>query len=384
VEGSFNTALGGGALALNLGDSNTAVGAAALLLNTTGEQNTAVGTDTLVFNDTGASNTAIGFFALGDNTSSGNTAAGAFALTSNTAGTFNTAIGGGSLLSNTDGNGNTAAGTLALNVNIHGGLNTAVGLGALQNSLNSNNTAVGAGAIGLTTIGANNTAVGFSALHNNLIGGGNTAVGSGALENATAGLNIGVGLNAGSGVTTAHNAICIGTAGDDVNDSCFVGNVFGVTTDLSDAVPVFVDSLGQLGTVNSSQRFKKDIQPMESTSSSVLGLKPVTFHYKTDKRNTPQFGLIAEEVAKVNPDLVVRDKNGQLLTVRYDAVNAMLLNEFLKEHKKVQDLEVTVVQQQRGMEVLTAQLKEQAAQIQRVSAQLEMAKPATKVAVGNQ
>ncbi len=354
---NFNTGIGGGALVLNTGDSNTAVGAAALLLNTTGENNTAVGTDALVFNAVGFNNTAVGFFALENNTSSGNTGLGS---------------------------GDTTVGVLSLSANIHGDLNTAVGLAALQNTVNSDNTAVGAGALSLNTIGAGNTAVGHSALHDDVIGGSNTAIGSGALEHALAGFNIGVGPNAGSAVVNSHDVICIGSPGAEVNDSCFIGNIRGVTTDLNDAVAVLIDSAGQLGTMSSSQRFKKDIKPMETTSDSILSLKPVTFHYKSDKSNTPQFGLIAEEVAKVNPNLVVHDKDGQIYTVRYEAVNAMLLNEFLKEHKKVQDLEGTVAQQQKGMEVLTAQLREQAAQIQKVSAQVEMAKPMTKVAVGSQ
>ncbi|KAF5409402.1 MAG: Chaperone of endosialidase [Candidatus Udaeobacter sp.] len=160
---------------------------------------------------------------------------------------------------------------------------------------------------------------------------------------------------------------------------------------------MIVDSDGQLGTSNSSRRFKKDIKPMDQTSEVILALKPVTFHYKnadTKKaENTPQFGLIAEDVAEVNPDLVVRDADGQPLTVRYDAVNAMLLNEFLKEHKKVEEQKTNITQlnakmanqaalmaqQQKGMELLTAQLKEQAAQIQKVSAQLEVNKPAPQI-----
>jgi predicted ribosome quality control (RQC) complex YloA/Tae2 family protein len=135
---------------------------------------------------------------------------------------------------------------------------------------------------------------------------------------------------------------------------------------------VLIDSRGQLGTTSSSQRFKKDITPMESSSNSILDLKPVTFHYKSDKSDRPQFGLIAEEVAKVNPDLVVCDKNGEIYTVRYDAVNAMLLNEFLKEHKRVEQLETTV-------ESLAATVKEQAAQIQKVSAQIEINRSAPQM-----
>ncbi len=364
---NYNTGLGAGTLVLNTGDSNTAVGAAALLLNTTGVNNTGIGTDALVFNDTGNNNTALGVFALG----------------SNTTGNANTAIGGGSQNGNIDGGGNTAVGALSLSANLHGTLNTAVGIAALQNNVANNNTATGAGALNQNTSGAANTAVGLNALQHNVIGGGNVAVGNQALVDSTAGFNTAVGNNAGMAVTTAHNVIAIGSPGADVSDSCFIGNIFGVTT-VGIPLPALVDPAGQLGTLGSSERFKKDIKPIDKLSEGILALKPVTFHYKKDKANNPQFGLIAEEVAKVNPDLIVRDKNGEIYTVRYDAVNAMLLNEFLKEHKKVQDLEGTVAQQQKGMEVLTAQLKEQAAQIQKVSAQVEMAKPATKVAVGNQ
>jgi uncharacterized coiled-coil protein SlyX len=195
-----------------------------------------------------------------------------------------------------------------------------------------------------------------------------------------------VGADAGSGVTTAIGVIAIGSSGADVPGSCFIGNIRGVTTNNANAIPVVIDSFGQLGTLSSSQRFKKDIKPMEGTSGSVLDLKPVTFHYKNDKSNIPQFGLIAEEVAKVNPDLVVRDKDGQVYTVRYDAVNAMLLNEFLKAHCKMQEQEATIARlkstdakqeatiakQQKQIEALTAGL-------QKVSAQLEASKPAPQV-----
>jgi trimeric autotransporter adhesin len=162
---------------------------------------------------------------------------------------------------------------------------------------------------------------------------------------------------------------------------------------------VLVDSAGQLGTTSSSRRFKKDIKPMDKASKAILALKPVTFHYKSDKTNTRQFGLVAEEVAAVNPDLVVRDADGEIYTVRYEAVNAMLLNEFLKEHMTVQklkasaakqearitqertDFEATIAQQQKEIKTLAANVKEQASQIQKVSAQLEITKPATKVAL---
>ena len=169
----------------------------------------------------------------------------------------------------------------------------------------------------------------------------------------------------------------------------------GVTTGIANAIPVLVDSAGQLGTMSSSARFKKGIKPMNNASEAVLALKPVTFHYKSDKSDTPQFGLIAEEVAAVNPDLVVRDDNGKIYTVRYDAVNAMLLNEFLKEHKKVErqdrrireqeamithlksDLQAMAAAQQKQIEALRAGL-------QKVSAQLEMSKPAPQTVLNSQ
>jgi hypothetical protein len=171
-----------------------------------------------------------------------------------------------------------------------------------------------------------------------------------------------------------------------VNNSCFIGNIRGVTTQNANAIPVLIDSAGQLGTMSSSARFKTEIKPMDKASEAILALKPVTFHYKSDASGIPQFGLIAEEVAEVNPDLVVRDENGEIYTVRYDAVNAMLLNEFLKEHRRVEQQQATIQQLKsnaakqeatiselkRDLGVLTAQLKEQAAQIQKVSAQIEM------------
>jgi len=194
--------------------------------------------------------------------------------------------------------------------------------------------------------------------------------------------------DAGLGVTTADNVICIGAnvLGANVSNVCFIGNIRDVQTQNADAIAVVVDSAGQLGTVSSSQRFKTGIRPMSKASEAVLALKPVTFYYTSDKTDTPQFGLIADEVAKVNPNLVVRDKNGEIYTVRYEAVNAMLLNEFLKEHKaflkeqrKVEEQEKTIVELKSGVIALAATVKEQAAQIQKVSAQLETNKPATQV-----
>jgi len=139
----------------------------------------------------------------------------------------------------------------------------------------------------------------------------------------------------------------------------------------ANGVPVLINSQNKLGTVLSSRRFKKEIKPMDRTSEAILALKPVTFQYKNDKEGMPQFGLIAEEVFQVNPDLVVRDKNGELLSVRYDQVNAMLLNEFLKEHRKNEEQEATINRLQRHIEALTAGL-------QKVSAQIQLSKPAPR------
>jgi hypothetical protein len=233
---------------------------------------------------------------------------------------------------------------------------------------------MGAGALHLSVAGGNNTAVGFNALGSEVTGISNVAVGSGALANAIHGFNIAVGADAGSAVTTAVGVIAIGHLGANVDGGCFIGNIRGRTTHIADAIPVVIDSSGQLGTLSSSHRFKKDIKPMEGTSGSVLDLKPVTFHYKNDESNIPQFGLIAEEVAKVNPDLVARDKNGEIYTVRYDAVNAMLFNEILKEHRKVEKLEEAVAK-------LGATVKEHAAELRRVSVQVNH--PAAELVLSN-
>jgi len=177
--------------------------------------------------------------------------------------------------------------------------------------------------------------------------------------------------NAGLNVTTAQNVICIGRPGQNVNNTCFIGNIFAVTTGIADAINVVVDSNGQLGTMSSSRRFKNEIEPMDKASEAILALKPVTFHYKSDRTNMRQFGLIAEEVVEVNRDLIVCDENGEIYTLRYEAVNAMLLNEFLKEHRKVKELEANAARQQEQIEALTTGL-------QKVSAAIEASKPATQ------
>jgi hypothetical protein len=310
------------------------------------------------------------------NLSSGvaNSALGWYSLFTNTSGSYNTGVGAGTLLFNNNGEENTAIGVAALLLNTDGLQNTAIGAVALlNNGIGIENTAIGDSALQNNTEGGGNTATGFQTLSSNIDGDLNTAYGDKALRFNTSGSNnTALGNSAGNGVTTADHVICIGAQGANVSNTTWIGNVYGATTQSVTTAPVIVSDTGQLGTVVSSERFKKDISTMEKASEVILSLRPVTFHYKTDAQGTPQFGLIAEEVAKVNPALVLPDKEGKPYTVRYDAVNAMLLNEFLKEHRKNEE-------QQKQINVLTAQLKEQAAQIQKVSAQLETSKPAPQV-----
>ena len=359
--------------------------------------NTAEGQDALLGLTSGTFNTAIGFLSLsGLKKANFNTGLGAGTLLFNGA-DENTATGAGALLSNTIGSPNTATGAFTLFLNTEGTFNTATGDRALfSNTVGSNNTATGASSLSNNTVSSDNTADGVSALANNATGNFNTADGANALFNNTTGSNnIALGFLAGDNITGDNN-IDIGAEGvaDDSNTirigtnqrGTFIAGIRGATTENANAIPVLIDSAGQLGTLSSSRRFKKEIGPMDKASEAILALKPVTFHYRHDNTSTLQFGLIAEEVARVNSDLVVRDKNGEIYTVRYDAVNAMLLNEFLKEHKKVEqqqaniaELNLTVAQQQKAMEVLAAQLKEQEAQIQSVSARIEAGKPAPQM-----
>ena len=263
--------------------------------------------------------------------------------------------------------------------NTTGVSNTAIGDVALvDNTIGTNNIGIGVGALANNTNGANNTAEGYQALFVNTAGSENTAVGLQALSNNITCANTTVGIGAGGDITTANAVICIGAGvlGANVTNSTWIAGVFGVTTQNGTTMPVIVSADGQLGTLASSERFKKDIASMEKASEAILSLRPVTFHYKTDGENTPQFGLIAEEVAKVNSALVLPDKEGKPYTVRYDAVNAMLLNEFLKEHRTVQE-------QQKEIDSLKAELKEQRTLIQKVSAQLEVSKAAPQTVLNN-
>jgi Chaperone of endosialidase len=350
TTGFSNTAAGFGALEKNTtGHENTATGAGALLSNTTGANNTANGSGSLILNTTGSFNAANGDSALFSNTiGSLNTANGFDALRSNTTGGNNTANGAAALKSNTTGNANTADGTSALGNNTTGGGNTADGVQALNHN----------------TTGTNNTADGFNALFRNTTGGNNIALGVGAgLLLTTGNNNIDIGNR---GVGGESNTIRIGTAG--TRKAAFIAGIRGAT--VPGGIGVVVGPDGHLGTSTCSERLKEAIKPMGKASEAILALKPVTFRYKhkLDPEGIPQFGLIAEQAEKVNPDLVARDHRGKVLTVRYEAVNAMLLNEFLKEHRKVQELGATIARQQKEIEALAASLKEQTLQISKVRA----------------
>jgi hypothetical protein len=301
---------------------------------------------------------------------------------------FATAEGTKALQSLTTGSANTAVGWFSLFSNASGSFNTATGAGSLLFNIADDNTATGAAALFSNTTGTDNTANGVLSLLSNTTGVANTAIGASALYYNTGSSNTALGAGAGSNVITASNVICIGIPGADVSNSCFIDNIYGETTVSGTTLPVIVSNTGQLGTAPSAARFKKEIKPMDKASESILALRPVTFHYKSDTKGTPQFGLVAEEVAAVNPDLIVRDKNGEVYTVRYDAVNAMLLNEFLKEHGKVEKLEATVAKQQKDFQrtamVQQKQIEALTAGLQKVSAQFEVSKSAPQTAENNQ
>jgi trimeric autotransporter adhesin len=386
TSGSNNTAEGLRALFTNTtGSRNTANGVYALYSNTSGGQNTASGQNALRSNTTGSSNTATGFETLFKNNGYFNTATGYHALYANTTGNFNTGNGHQALARNTTGTGNTASGVNALVFNTIGGNNAAYGDSALySNTTGLRNTASGYQALYSNTTGPENTAVGYLALFANTSGGQNTAMGGGALFNNTTGnSNTALGLNAGSGVTTASNVIAIGSDGANVSNSCYIGQIFGQTS--SSGTTVFINSAGKLGTSTSSRRFKEEINPMKRASEALFALKPVTFRYKKeiDPQGIPQFGLVAEEVEEVSPDLVVRDGEGKVNTVRYEAVNAMLLNEFLKEHGRVQELRASAAEQKKEIAKLKQQLHDQAEAIRKVRERVDLSAPSRQL-IANQ
>jgi hypothetical protein len=412
--GSDNSAFGYNVLYFNTdGTLNTALGSSALYDNTTGSENTAAGAESLFSNTSGADNVAIGEAALYSNTTgSGNTATGETALYSGTSGTENAAYGKEALYYNT-GSDNTASGVRALYSNNSGGGNTATGweamygigsAGAIGQLTGNYNTAVGYESMHSVDSGSANTAVGASSLYMNNSGSNNTALGWGALANNEGSNNISIGYESGLNAETSANSIYIGNQGN-VQDNgaiyigstqtlTYVAGIYGTTT--SEGVAVYINRNGQLGTVVSSQRFKDDIRDMSDASDVLFSLRPVSFRYKheIDPQGIAQFGLIAEEVEKIDPALVVHDADGKPYSVRYEQVNAMLLNEFLKEHKLTEQQRVQTQEQQAVIDrlkaseaddrheiaVLTAALKEQASLIQKVSAEVELAGQAPRTA----
>jgi len=379
---NFNTFLGDDALVNNTtGFGNTAIGSSALASNTTGTVNTATGYAALYSNTTGYLNTATGAGALDQNTTGySNTAIGSSALASNTTGIDNTATGYAALYSNTSGNFNTAIGEAALTFNTTGYSNTATGALALdQNTTGYSNTAIGSSALLVNTTGSNNTAIGNSALNANTTGSNNIAIGHEAgIRHTTGSNNIYVESR---GAVNEFRTIRIGTTS--THGRTFIAGVSGVT--VAGGVGVIVDNNGQLGTVVSSERFKDAVKPMDKASEAILALKPVTFRYKheLDPKGIPQFGLVAEDVEKVNPELVARDEQGKPYTVRYEAVNAMLLNEFLKEHRSVQELKSAAAKQEAIISRQQKQIEALAAGLQKVSAEVEMSRPAPQTVLNS-
>jgi len=365
-SGSYNTAIGAATLLFNTSDSNTAVGTAALLFNTGGSNNTAVGTGALVNNLIGVDNTAIGYQALSNNNEGGvnntgtlNTATGSQALSSNTTGRFNSGFGAQALFNNVIGEDNCAFGHVALYNNVNGFANSAFGRNTLLNNID----------------GQQNSAFGNSALVNNVHGDQNTAIGVAA-----------------GGTIDGNGNVCIGAfvqgeAG--VNDTTYIRNVNTLVQPIAmgtDGVTVRLSD-GRLGHGISSRRYKQDIKPMEEASEALYALKPVTFHYnkEIDPMQMLDFGLIAEEVAEVNPELAVRDGGGKISNYRRDAINAMLLNEFLKAHRKIEEQAATIAQLKadgasqhavisdlkKSLETVVLRLNKQDSKIERVNDRLE-------------
>ena len=369
MTGDSNTAFGASALTSNTsGINNAAAGFVALSSNTTGSNNTASGNGALLSNTIGNSNTATGFAALASNTTGGtNSASGTQALQKNTTGSDNTATGANALLLNTTGAGNTASGSNALSSNTTGIGNTASGMSALRSN----------------TTGNDNIASGDGALRFNTTGDFNVAIGANALLNSTTGdNNIAIGLQAGSNLTGGSNNIYIGNVGVTIPESstirigqvtqtrAFIAGIRGITTGSASAIPVLVDSAGQLGTVSSSRRVKDDISDMGDASSKLMKLRPVTFHYKTDKNpkgRTLQYGLVAEEVAKVAPGLVARSADGRIETVYYQFLAPMLLNEVQKQQRTIDRQIARIAELEQDRERQTAEI----AQLKRQTARIE-------------
>jgi hypothetical protein len=389
TDGAFNTALGAAALDLNIGDqstgegvNNTAAGAASLLFNSTGSNNTAVGTSALLNNQDAGSNTAVGSFALNVNQhGGGHTAVGANALENNTASGFlssNTAVGISAMNTCTTGGANVAVGEGALLSVDTGSANVAIGAlaGASYTADESSNIVIGAGTGG--TAGENNTIhIGDNFASGGILISDGTIVGAQAFTIASGLVGGGIQFLEVIGLSSISIESTLSqTTGA---SSCFVGGIFNQTPSAgSHGVVVGPDNKLADATL-SSRRFKKDIAPIDKLSNGILALRPVTFHWKNDNTNEPEFGLVAEEVAEVNLDWITRNPQGEISGVRYETIPILLLNEFLKEHKKVEQQQANIAELKSTVGVLTAQLKEQAAQIQKVSAQLKIIEPAPQI-----
>jgi hypothetical protein len=409
--GNFNTGVGAGTLVLNTADSNTAVGAAALLLNTTGTQNVAVGTDALVYNDSGSNNNAFGAFALFNNMDGvANNAFGTDALLENIHASDNTAVGHSALFNNDiTGNNvavdNTAVGAQALFSNSDGDSNTAVGFQALyDNDTGTQNTAVGNSALLNNDFGNQNVAIGDDSLLNNVSASGNTVVGAVAGSNIVAGsFNTYIGEAVAGAVDESHTVRIADNLPSALGVSaCFIGGIVSTVQSGAgiDSVTIRLAD-GRLGHPVSSRRYKEEIKPMDKASEALFALQPVMFRYKKqiDPQQGLDYGLIAEDVAKVAPELAVRNGKGEIENVRYQAIYAMMLNEFLKEHRKVEEqkaaiaaLKSVVALQQREFQATIAEqrkefearLQQQDAKIQTVSAQIELNKLASATLANNQ
>jgi hypothetical protein len=385
TTGSNNTANGSSALASNTsGWSNTAVGAYSLQNNTTGGDNIAVGDSALYSNSVGTWNVAVGSGALVNNTTGWSNIAVGDALTANTTGLENTAIGAAALESNTTGNGNVAVGAGALSYRT-----------AASYQLQGANTAVGYYALGYTGMeggtglgGDGNTAMGDRALEYSIDGSFNCAFGLLALQGLSDGIgNTAIGNRAGLGLQRGSGNVYIGEQemARDPNESyhTYIHNIntTSVSGGFADTVTIDLNT-GLLGHLTSSRRHKEDINAMQDASETLYRLKPVTYRYKKeiDSNQALDYGLIAEEVAEVDPNLAIHNAKGEIETVRYHAINMMLLNEFLKEHKAFVAEQAKVENLEAGFAGLLATVKEQAEQIQKVSAQLELRKPTQTVA----
>lgn len=405
TSGNFNTAMGSSALGSNTtGEGNTATGGFALYANSTGNGNTAIGVLSLSTNTDGSSNTASGFQTLFSNTSGGsNTATGYQALFSNTIGVDNTATGAGALIDNTGGIDNTAVGFNALNSNTNGIFNTASGSGAmLANTTGNFNTAYGADSLTVSTGADDNTAIGFEALRFNDTGADNTAIGIQALQNNTTGTlntalgeqalsdnttgtnNTALGAGAGNNHLTGDNNIYIGNIGDAApNESnavrigtflthqrVYIAGVLGVTGS-GVAMQIFPD--GQIGTVSSSARYKDEIRDMADASSAMMKLRPVTYRFKGQTDGSRQFGLVAEEVEDVLPELVVCNAAGEVEAVSYHEMPAMLLNELQKQQKTIESQVSAIARQEQEAAAQREQIGELLARLAAVEAQLRSA-----------